>query len=74
MPEGGRYYPRPESTEEAKARMMHMEAQLSQLTGKAINIRLNTTMVNQKKFLCILKKIKMTNIMKKAGLQFITLI
>lgn len=30
---GGRYYPRPESTEEAKARMMHMEAQLSQLTG-----------------------------------------
>lgn len=32
-PEGGRYYPRPESTEEAKARMMHMEAQLSQLTG-----------------------------------------
>ena len=33
MPEGGRYYSRPESTEEAKARMMHMEAQLSQLTG-----------------------------------------
>ena len=33
LPEGGRYYPRPESTEEAKARMMHMEAQLSQLTG-----------------------------------------
>ena len=30
---GGRYYPRPESTEEAKARMMHMESQLSQLTG-----------------------------------------
>ena len=35
LPEGsgGRYYSRPESTEEAKARMMHMEAQLSQLTG-----------------------------------------
>ena len=33
LPEGGRYYPRPESTEEAKARMMHMESQLSQLTG-----------------------------------------
>ena len=32
LPEG-RYYPRPESTEEAKERMMHMEAQLSQLTG-----------------------------------------
>ena len=32
-PENGRYYPRPESTEEAKARMMHMESQLSQLTG-----------------------------------------
>ena len=33
LPEGGRYYPRPESQEEAKARMMHMESQLSQLTG-----------------------------------------
>ena len=33
FPENGRYYPRPESTEEAKARMMHMEAQLNQLTG-----------------------------------------
>ncbi|XP_040572827.1 uncharacterized protein [Lepeophtheirus salmonis] len=32
IPEG-RYYSGPGSTEEAKARMMHMEAQLSQLTG-----------------------------------------
>ncbi len=31
--EASRYYPGPSSTEEAKARMMHMEAQLSQLTG-----------------------------------------
>ena len=74
MPEGGRYYPRPESTEEAKARMMHMEAQLSQLTGKAINIRLNIIMGHQKNFLCILREIKKTNSMKEAGLQFITLI
>eukprot|EP00094_Tigriopus_californicus_P014015 TCALIF_13571-PA protein Name:"Similar to CG32809 Coiled-coil domain-containing protein CG32809 (Drosophila melanogaster)" AED:0.27 eAED:0.38 QI:0/0/0/0.66/1/1/3/0/1219 len=29
----GRYYPGPANTEEAKARMMNMEAQLSQLTG-----------------------------------------
>ena len=32
-PETGRYYTGPGSTEEAKERMMHMEAQLSQLTG-----------------------------------------
>ncbi len=31
--ESSRYYPGPASAEEAKARMMHMEAQLSQLTG-----------------------------------------
>ena len=33
MPESGRFYTGPGSTEEAKERMMHMEAQLSQLTG-----------------------------------------
>ena len=33
IPEASRYYTGPGSTEEAKERMMHMEAQLNQLTG-----------------------------------------
>ena len=33
FPESSRYYTGPGSTEEAKERMMNMEAQLSQLTG-----------------------------------------
>ena len=47
--DSSRYYPGPANTEEAKARMMHMEAQLSQLTGMVEKALKNKKLATGKK-------------------------